>query len=210
MKRARWLKIGVHKKFSNFGSQGRRRERAEAKGRGREGERERKRIDGAMEGRARSYVGSTPRLRATRIHEWDETRSNNLIYEYFAATRIVRASFEYSGIVLLVAYGNIRARPQYLNNARKLLLLVPYFSILPLRRRRFRAKGESTGWICSEEKFVWRWVWKGQFLGQGLIIRECEVLYNWSREIVYRIKKGKRRKKGLDMNFKIHVSTHIS
>lgn len=127
MKRARWLKIGVHKKFSNFGSQGRRRERAEAKGRGREEERERKRIDGAMEGRARSYVGSTPRLRATRIHEWDETRSNNLIYEYFAATRIVRASFEYSGIVLLVAYGNIRARPQYLNNARKLLLLVPYF-----------------------------------------------------------------------------------
>lgn len=152
-----------------------------------------------MEGRARSYVGSTPRLRATRIHEWDETRSNNLIYEYFAATRIVRASFEYSGIVLLVAYGNIRARPQYLNNARNLPLLVPYFSYSTAAAKTVsNGRGrKSTGWICSEEKFVWRWAWKGQFLGQGVTIRECEVPYNWSRRYSMRncISVKRKRKK---------------
>ena len=41
-----------------------------------------------------------PRLRATRIDEQDETSSNNLIYEYFAATRMLRTSFEYFGAAL--------------------------------------------------------------------------------------------------------------
>ena len=69
-----------------------------------------------------------PRLRATRIDEQDETSSNNLIYEYFAATRMLRTSFEYFGAAL-TNLAKLRKYPRAptRDNARRLLLLVAAF-----------------------------------------------------------------------------------
>lgn len=143
----RWLKIGVHKKFSNFRSQEWRWWNTRARPRAETGRTKRKSNGGGR------VVTSALRhvYAATRVSEWSETSSNNLIYEYFAATRmlrLLRTSFEYSGIVLLFAeVTRISASFQYLNNVRKRLSLIAHFCHYIYRwQKRFSGRRGTKRW----------------------------------------------------------------